>query len=50
MQRTAVLTRCLDGPQSAGQCFESVLGIAQVFFQWACFNTMYVPFHWLLTV
>ncbi|GAA5875621.1 hypothetical protein JCM8547_000888 [Rhodosporidiobolus lusitaniae] len=27
---------------SAGQCFESVLGIAQVFVQWFCFNLIFV--------
>ncbi|GAA6025369.1 hypothetical protein JCM10207_001366 [Rhodosporidiobolus poonsookiae] len=27
---------------SAGQCFESVLGIAQVFVQWACFNLIFI--------
>ncbi|ORY79718.1 hypothetical protein BCR35DRAFT_291450 [Leucosporidium creatinivorum] len=27
---------------TAGQCFESVLGIAQVFFQWLCFNLIFV--------
>ncbi|KAL8276875.1 hypothetical protein RQP46_010703 [Phenoliferia psychrophenolica] len=27
---------------SAGECFESVLGIAQVFFQWFCFNLIFV--------
>ncbi|GAA5999379.1 PQ-loop repeat-containing protein [Rhodotorula paludigena] len=26
---------------SAGQCFESVLGIAQVFVQWSCFLTLF---------
>jgi len=29
--------------QSAGQCFESVLGIGQVFLQWAAFLTLCVP-------
>ncbi|GAA5839683.1 hypothetical protein JCM11251_002559 [Rhodosporidiobolus azoricus] len=27
---------------SAGQCFESVLGIVQVFVQWSCFNLIFV--------
>ncbi|KAK4058614.1 hypothetical protein OIO90_000058 [Microbotryomycetes sp. JL221] len=27
---------------SGGQCFESMLGIAQVFFQWFCFNLIFI--------